>query len=83
MVTAIAVRAGTDGLQHPRVTEGRDVAALLQIKTDLIDTAGGIDREHELEVDHRLCRRRHAGGKRQQQCCGAHGAAPDRPRAKG
>ena len=48
------VRAGTDGLQHPGVTEGRDIAALLQVKTDLIDAAGGIDREHELQVDRGL-----------------------------
>ena len=52
------MRAGTDGLQHPGVTEGRDIAALLQVKTDLIDAAGGIDREHELQVDRGLRRRR-------------------------
>ena len=52
------MRAGTDGLQHAGVTEGRDIAALLQIEADLIDAARGIDREHEMQVDRGLRRQR-------------------------
>ena len=45
------VRPGADGLQHPGMPERRHVSALLQLEADLIDAAGGIDREHELQVD--------------------------------
>jgi hypothetical protein len=40
--------------------KGGRVAALLQLKARLIDAAGSIDREHELQVDAALRHRRRA-----------------------
>ena len=45
------VGAGTDGLQHARMPEGCDIAALLQVEADRIDTAGGIDRENKRKIN--------------------------------
>jgi hypothetical protein len=59
------VRSGADGLQHAGMAKGRDIAALLQVKTDLIDAAGRIDREHELQVDRGLRRRRQCRDERE------------------
>ena len=33
------------------MTERGDVALLLQFEAHLVDTAGGIDREHQREID--------------------------------
>ena len=45
------VGAGADGLQHVRMPEGCDIAALLQVEADRIDAAGGIDRENECKIN--------------------------------
>jgi hypothetical protein len=47
--------------------EGVDVAALLQFEADLIDAAGRIDREHELQIDGRLGGRPSGDGKQNEQ----------------
>ena len=52
------VRAGSDRAQYMRMPKGGRVAALLQLKAILIDAAGSIDREHELQVDAALRHRR-------------------------
>ena len=68
MVTAIAcVGAGPDRLQHARMAERRHVALLLQLEADLVDAARGIDREHQLQVDRGLRRRRRGDGEREHQ----------------
>ena len=48
------VRSRADRLQHAGMAKGCDIAALLQVKTHLIDAARGVDREHELQVDRGL-----------------------------
>jgi hypothetical protein len=47
----------TNGAQHARIAKRGGIALLLQIKAMLIDAAGCIDRENELQVDGGLCRR--------------------------
>ena len=39
------------GVDHARMPKRRDITLLLQLEAHLIDAAGGIDREHEREVD--------------------------------
>ena len=60
------VRAGADGLQHACVAERGDIAAFLQLEAVLIDAAGRIDREHELQVGRGLRGRRHDADARAQ-----------------
>ncbi len=59
MVTAIDwVETRADGVEHARIAERRGVALLLQLEAGVVDTAGGIDRQHELQVGLGLrCRR--------------------------
>ncbi len=49
------------------MAERRHVAALLQLEAHLVDAARRVDREHQLQVDLRLRRRRrpHDGGEHQ------------------
>src|SRR5499427_3790422 len=70
-----AVGSGADGLQHARMPEGCDVAALLQFEPDLIDAARRIDREHELQIDGSLRRCPFGGSKQDEQ--GPPEGAPD------
>ena len=44
------------------MAKSRDIAALLQVKTDLIDAARGVDRKYELQVDRGLRGHRHWRG---------------------
>jgi hypothetical protein len=67
MVTAIA-RLGPERMAcSTRMPEGGDVAALLQFEPDLIDAAGRVDREHELQIDGRLSGRPSGDGKENEQ----------------
>ena len=57
IVTAIACgRAGAHRAQQERAAEGRHIALLLQLEALLAHAAGGIDGEHQLQVDRRLRR---------------------------
>ena len=68
MVTAIAwLGPERMACSTRRMAEGRDIAALLQVEADLIDAAGRIDREHQLQVDRGLRRRRHGRGQCEHQ----------------
>src|SRR5579884_1630860 len=43
--------SGADGVKHARVAKRRRIAPLLQVETVHVYAAGGVDRQHELEVD--------------------------------
>jgi hypothetical protein len=62
------VRSGADGLQHARVPECSDIAALLQLEAEQIDAARCVDREHKRKIGCGLCGRPADPGKQQQQC---------------
>src|SRR5262249_24033446 len=76
-------RSGADGLQHARMPEGSDVAALLQFEADLIDAARRIDREHELQVGGGLRRRPSGDSKHQEQRPRDGGPGPGAPKMGG
>ena len=56
------------------MTEGRDVALLLQFEAHAIDAAGGIDRQNKREVDRlaafplRGCRTDYEGENKEREC---------------
>jgi hypothetical protein len=43
-----------DRRDHVRVPQGGDVTPALEARLDLVDAAGDVDREHQLEIDGQL-----------------------------